>query len=235
MIFKKESMWEILFIDKNRMYWYNYVTEKQGVHMDFKTPTKGSPNIVVYDDAQTGMIIGSNHGIRYISLDGETNIDFDSNFQIEDVRSIAYSEFNKKFYILFNKFEGLLGLYFVEIDDRINEETMPKFLIVKKTKLDIKDADIQLNFKTEEDQPIVVISFKTIFINTFDIIVVNIKTRKIQFRYEMNHIWEYNVQGLLTQKNDYIIASRKGIQVVGTQIMQDNFFNPNHVKDTEII
>ena len=28
MVFKKESMWEILFIDKFKMYWYNYVTEK---------------------------------------------------------------------------------------------------------------------------------------------------------------------------------------------------------------
>ena len=146
MVFKKESMWEILFIDKNKMYYYNYVTEKQGVHMDFKTPTKGGPYLVVYDDAQKGMIIGSNHGIRYISLDGETSIDFDSTYQMQDVRSIAYSKFNKKFYVLFNKFEGLLGLYFIEIDENINDRTVPKFLIVKKTKLDIMDADIQLNF-----------------------------------------------------------------------------------------
>ena len=48
--------------------------------MEFKTPTKGAPNLVVYNDDQTGMIVGSNHGIRYISLDGETSIDFDSSF-----------------------------------------------------------------------------------------------------------------------------------------------------------
>lgn len=133
--------------------------------MDFKTPIKGAPNLVVYNDDQTGMIIGSNHGIRYVSLDDEKNIDFDDAYQIEDVKSVAYSRFNKKFYILFNKFEGLIGLYFIEIDENIDESTIPKFLIIKKTKLDIEDADIQLNFNSDEDQPIVVLSFKTIFIN----------------------------------------------------------------------
>jgi len=64
----------------------------------------------------------------------------------------------------------------------------------------------------------IVISFKTIFINTFNVMLMDIsqdKAQSIIFRHEGFQLWESASSGFLLEKTkDYIIINNLGIQIV---------------------
>lgn len=76
------------------------------------------------------------------------------------------------FYLLANKYEDKLGLFMIRL-----QETNPynhNFFIKWKNKLDIADADIAVVRNEEKKLKELVVSYKTIFINTYNVKVVDI-------------------------------------------------------------
>ena len=56
--------------------------------------------------------------------------------------------------------------------------------------------------------------FKSIGINTFNIIVMDLETKKFRFWYEGHHLWESPICGLLLQNKEFMTLSKDGITIL---------------------
>ena len=68
----------------------------------------------------------------------------------------------------------------------------------------------QLNGSVLREKELVV-SYKTIYINLFSAIVLDMKTGMIKFRYESYQLWESPVTGFLNSQNDFVVLNREGL------------------------
>ena len=59
-----------------------------------------------------------------------------------------------------------------------------------------------------------VVSYKTIHINTYVIIVVEVDTKLIKFWFEMYHLWESPIKGIMNKSHDFIILNKAGLSFV---------------------
>lgn len=124
--------------------------------------------------------------------------------------------------MLANKKENRLGYYLftVKIDDpkalkTVNNKSADghssaEYLIRWENKLEIANCEIQMLEDHDEDgTPIsnVVVSYKCIGINTFNVFVFCLKTRLIKFWHESFQLWESPVEGFLLPTNDFLIIS----------------------------
>lgn len=82
-------------------------------------------------------------------------------------------------------------------------------------KLDIADCDISC-IKDLRTKKIIqmVVSFKNIGINTFNIFVYDLKTRLIKYNFEAFQLWESKVKGFLLNSNEFLILNKDGIQMI---------------------
>jgi hypothetical protein len=114
-------------------------------------------------------------------------MDIDDTYKVKAIKEIIYDYEDGVFYILANKLEEKLGFFVFTI-----EQTNPyrhKFYIKYKNKLDIGDADISVLRDAQNRVKELVISYKTIYINTYNIIVLDISEgtgdeNKVIFRHE---------------------------------------------------
>ena len=58
------------------------------------------------------------------------------------------------------------------------------------------------------------VSFKSIGINTFNVIVINLDTKLIRYWHESYQLWESEVTGFCLKTNDFLILSKSGINVL---------------------
>lgn len=144
-----------------------------------------------------------------------------------------------------NKREGMLGYYFVSIgvEDPINNQ---KFLIKWNNKLDIRDCDVsmfheKLGCGTEHNY--VVLSFKSIGINTYNVIVFDLEAEKNhcgdslgkpKYWHESFQLWESSVKGFLLSSNYFMILSKSGINLLalghsGSRQILDNDGFPRYI------
>ena len=100
--------------------------------------------------------------------------------------------------------------------------------------LDIADADIQFiglkeseiedDVDEEEDEEIektvtkqlscLVVSFKMIGINTYNVFVIDLNTELFKYWHESYQLWESNVKGFLLKSKEFMILSKDGIQIL---------------------
>ena len=132
---------------------------------------------------------------------------------------IIYDEDDKVFYILTNKFEEKLGFFVIKFKE--DNPLTKSFLIKWKNKLDIGDTNINV-LRTENTKE-VIISFKTININTYNLMVMDIskdsvgqkEKKTIIFRHESFQLWESKITGMLLNKHkDFITLNRDGINIL---------------------
>ena len=94
-----------------------------------------------------------------------------------------------------------------------------RFFIKYKNKLDIGDADIYILRSKKNRLKEIVISYKTIYINTFNVLVMDISARSTEksiiFKHESFQLWESEINGFLTNRNlDFVTLNRDGINIV---------------------
>jgi hypothetical protein len=105
------------------------------------------------------------------------------------------------FYLLSNKYEEKLGFFVLKMHE--NDPYNSRFLIKWKNKLDIGDSNIfVLRSSGHRGQNIkeIIISYKTIFINTYNIVVMDISSvadQNLIFRHESFQLWESEINGIL--------------------------------------
>lgn len=57
-------------------------------------------------------------------------------------------------------------------------------------------------------------SFKSIYINTYNVIVICLSKKTVIFRYEVYHLWEASIRGILLKNYDFVIISKDGTDVM---------------------
>ena len=74
-------------------------------------------------------------------------------------------------------YQGRLGFFMIcfhELDDIWSPDYKPYFLIKLKNKLDISDANINVLRNKDECYKELLVSYKTIFVNTYNLTVIDI-------------------------------------------------------------
>jgi hypothetical protein len=126
------------------------------------------------------------------------------------------------FYILTNKYEEKLGFFVLKIKE--DNPFNCSFLIKWKNKLDIGDTNIQVLRNHEKGNKEIIISFKTIFINTYNLMCMDISKeaeKSLIFRHESFQLWESRVTGLLLNKyKDFVTLNRDGINILALGSME---------------
>jgi hypothetical protein len=121
--------------------------------------------------------------------------------------------------VLANKRNNRLGYYLFQVNiqepDSLYKDAngIPQNYLIKwENKLEIANCDIQM--LSGEGIENVVVSYKCIGINTFNVFVFCLKTRLIKFWHESFQLWESPVTGFLLPSHDFLIISQQGINAI---------------------
>ena len=85
---------------------------------------------------------------------------------------IVYDHEFHCFFIMANKYKHKLGLFVIKLEEENPEK--PHFLLKLKNKLDIGDADIEVHKCPEKGYKELIISYKTIYLNSYNVTVIDI-------------------------------------------------------------
>ena len=126
------------------------------------------------NEAQTISIVASVEEGFFINHATGENIDLDEKFKIQMIKEIIYDHEDGVFYILANKFEEKLGFFIIRMNEK--NPTQHTFLTKWKNKLDLGDANIFVlrHGKGDQHYKELIISYKTIYINTYNVTVMDI-------------------------------------------------------------
>ena len=172
------------------------------------------------NDIQDKMVISSQEDGIYLDIKKENEIDLDNEFKIGIIKEIIHDEEDKCFYMVANKYDEKLGFFIIRMDeddplgfykDESGKKVMKsRFLTKYKNKLDI--GDCKLSVMREENLKELVISYKTIYINTYNIVIMDISQNKGQSmvaKHESFQLWESPISGvLLRKKNDFVTFNK---------------------------
>lgn len=144
-------------------------------------------------------------------------IDLDEEFDISAMKDIIYNEHDEHFYVMANKLENSLGFYLIKFheDNPVNQEN--SFLMRYKNKLEIGDCRIRVMHDEEHGYKELVISYKTIYINTYTVHVMDLtcEDQPTIFRHESFQLWESESRGiLLRNQKDFLKLSKTGANIL---------------------
>ena len=121
----------------------------------------------------------------------QTCIDLDEHFEIQAIKQVVYDYEDQAFYVMANRYKGKLGFFVIRFQEEDPDDS--HFLIKLKNKLEINDANIFV-MRTMGQGPEgnnnykeLVLSFKTIYMNAFNITVLDISKKHKEnavFRHE---------------------------------------------------
>lgn len=159
-------------------------------------------------------MIATNDETKYINMGLKMEVDLNAEYYMDVIKEIIYDSEDHHYYILSNKFEEKLGFYVVRINEQ--DPYQIKYLIKWKNKLDIGDTNIFLLRSLDKGLKELIISYKTIFINTYNVICMDISVddeQTVIFRHESFQLWESESMGILLTKNkDFVTLNKTGMQ-----------------------
>ena len=162
----------LIFAKMDQLMELNFDTEVTSVLYEYEVPLSRQPNFFLMSDDQTICIMASQDDGIYYNFRTRFYFDLDQEYRISFIKEIIHDHEDGVFYLLANKYEDKLGLFMIRL-----QETNPynhNFFIKWKNKLDIADADIAVVRNEEKKLKELVVSYKTIFINTYNVKVVDI-------------------------------------------------------------
>jgi hypothetical protein len=109
-----------------------------------------------------------------------------------------------------------LGFFVIKVSEK--DPSDKRFLIKWKNKLDIGDPNMFILRNYESKLKELIVSYKTIYINTYNVICMDVSIEDDQlmiFRHESFQLWESECMGLLlTENKDFIHLSKAGMHVL---------------------
>lgn len=162
-------------------------------------------------------IIASKEDGIYYNHRNRKQVDLDREFEISAIKEIIYDHEDKVFYLLANMHYGKLGLFLIKFSERNPQNNNHKFFLKYNNKLDISDADIAVLRNPVNNFKELIISYKTIFINTYTVRVIDISTEDPWpiYSHESFQLWESQVTGFFLEKTmDFVTINREGINVL---------------------
>jgi hypothetical protein len=136
-------------------------------------------------------------------------VDLDYLFEVSDIRSIVYDSDDDKFYLIANRLRGTIGFYLLRFDAQ--DPSKFEFLTSWKQNLDIENVNMNISRGVEKNgcpYRELVISYKTIFINTYTVVTQNlcgpIDEQRVVSQHESFQLWESTITGLLLKSKDFV-------------------------------
>jgi len=174
--------------------------------------------------------------ILYVNMDEKNadkrEVDFDDKENISSIQNIKADDTH--FYVLANKKHAKLGFYLFSVDINAPEKDS-SYYINWNNKLDIGNCDLHLmrekimGGEEGETKNCIVVSYKCIGINTFNVFVIDLdkNNKLIRYWHEGYQLWESPVKGFLLNTNDFLIPSKDGINVLALgekkeRVIKDN-------------
>ena len=143
------------------------------------------------------LLVATQYDVLLVDFINEEEIDIDEMYHIGDIKCIV--NFKSKFYILANKCLRMLGYYLIEIDESNPEQPVPQYIINWKSRLDFGDAQLFFLDDDHEENQGLVVCYKSIYINTYNILLINLQTKMIVYHYESKHMWEVEIRSILLE------------------------------------
>ena len=94
-------------------------------------------------------------------------VDLDEEFKISNIKEIIHDHEDRVFYLLANKYQEKLGLFMIRFSEA--NPQIHQFFMKWKNKLDIADADVAVMRNQQRKYKELIVSYKTIFINTYNV------------------------------------------------------------------
>ena len=146
-------------------------------------------------------------------------LDLDEYFGITQIKRVIY--FKRHFYIIANKRHEKLGIYVLKLPEWYEEErdisALDKeglFLVNYKNALDIGDVNLDV-LEDPNEHDILIISYKTIYISLYTIMVIDLVKEKILYQHESFCLWESFISSFLqNSKKDFITLDQSGLGVM---------------------
>ena len=105
------------------------------------------PEYMIFNDDQSICFVAAQDDVLFVNQNIENEIDkeidVDNNFLITDVKACIF--YNKKFFVLANKFEKHRGVFLLMIDETNLTKLLRRNFIIKwNNQLEIGDADVYI-------------------------------------------------------------------------------------------
>lgn len=69
-------------------------------------------------------------------------------------------------------------------------------------------------YQESDDKEFLVVSYKSIAINTYNIFVFSLEDMLIKYWFEGYQLWESSVKGFLLDSNEFLILGKEGMQMI---------------------
>jgi hypothetical protein len=174
----------LIFAKYDRLLEFDFINERVKEIVIFQVPLTRQPEFFLMNDDQTVSIIASQDDGIYYNHRNRKFVDLDYKFDISNIKEIIHDYEEKCFYVLSNKYQQKLGMFLIKFSESTPSEH--KFILKWKNKLDISDADVAIVRNTKKKYKELVVSFKTIYMNTYNVQVIDISSdeEKMLFRHE---------------------------------------------------
>ena len=212
--FNKDNTDELYFFTDKEVFKFNYADETKWTTTEtlykMENALDKQPNFAVWNDDQTKFIVTSAADMLYVDIVNKREVDIDEQEGIASIQNILYHK--GRFFVLANKRDSRLGYYLLSLDAD-DPENGAEYLIQWSHKLDIGNCDLQI--LTEGDSESIVVSYKSIGINTYNVFVIDLNNAKlIKYWHEGYQLWESPVKGFLLGTNDFLILSKDGQNLI---------------------
>jgi len=121
------------------------------------------------------LIAASREDFIYYNKTEQYHLDLAESFYIGKIKRITHDPDDKVFYALANKYHDKIGLALVRFDE--SNPFLHKYILNVNTKLEIDNADVSIMINKERNLKELIISYKTIYLNTFTIFVIDLSTK----------------------------------------------------------
>ena len=205
----------ITFAKKDKIFDFNYMTAELHDICVFPKMLNRQPDFFMMNTEQTVSIIASIDDGIYYNHKRNQLVDLESLYNIGNICEIIHDCEEKCFYMLVNKYQEKLGIHLIQFDEE--DPCSYKFFLTFFNKLDIGNANINIIKNVEKGYKELLISYKTIYMNTYTVQVIDISSSDqwTVFKHISFQMWETNISGFYVKRNkDFITINNQGINVI---------------------
>ena len=167
------------------------------------------------NDNQTASIFCDEDSCVYFDHQEQLLVDIDNLMDIQSIKELEYDSEDKCFYIIGNRFNTKFGVFIAKFDE-MNPQDF-EFILKMKTGLMIDCADIEIIRDKVNMYKELIITFKTQYLNTFNLQVLDLstKTPHVIYKIETTQLWESNIRGFSIPKSqDYVFVNSSGLNLI---------------------